>query len=438
MPAAKTDVEAFAPRAHALTARAARVLAYSMLAGSLVWWPLDAWLYEDHPELRDAVFELRLVLVAIAVGGLGVLRLLGEGSRLLKPFLFSAMIGFMIAMGRACAGLDDRFFMAATALPLATIPLTVSRLERFALTVAISIAYYVSYRLFEPGADPDTLGNAAGLLAFTSVLSVVFGHVFYETLRQNHAQELQLRAQERALTESNDVLARRVAERTADLRRLAERLEEAREEERRHLARDLHDETGQLLTALRMELDLGIELATDVELKESLGRMTGVLDQTLAATRALVAELRPRVLDDLGLGAAVEWLVSRFGARSRLAFDYHIDPPDLTAGAAVSTATYRVLQESLTNVARHAKASRIDVSLRRRGGDVVLEVLDDGVGPAGVARSEGTGVIGMRERAEALGGTFVLEERDEGGSRVRLVLPDAEQRARAAPAEEAT
>ncbi len=432
----------FALEERTLIARAGRVLGYSMLAGSLVWWPFDAWLYEDHPHLRTAVFELRLGLIAIAVVGLLVLRLLGDQHRLLKPFLGLTMVFFMVSMGRACAALDARFFMAATALPLATIPLTIPRIERAILTVAFSVAYYASYRVFAPDADPDTLGNAAGLLAFTSVLSVVFGHVFYETLKKNHAQALllderakkleellvRLRQNERALAESNDDLSRKVAERTADLRRLAERLEEAREEDRRHVAREIHDETGQLLTALRMELDLAVELAEEEELKESLTRMTGVLEQTLGATRALVAELRPRVLDDLGLGAAVEWFVGRFALRSRLHFAYHIEPPDLSASPAVSTATYRVLQESLTNVVRHARASRVDVSLTRRGGQVVLEVLDDGIGIAGAtspeAKSGGMGVIGMRERAEALGGSFVLEERPEGGARLCLRVPD--------------
>lgn len=243
-------------------------------------------------------------------------------------------------------------------------------------------------------------------------------------LRARVANLIRLRESERMLAQSNEILAQRVAARTADLRRLAEHLERAREDERRHLAREIHDETGQLLTALRMELDFALELTTDGELRATLERMTQVLEQTLAATRTLVAELRPRVLDDLGLGAAVEWFVGRFATRSRIGCAFRIEPPELSASPATSTAIYRVLQESLTNVARHSRARSVEVSLVRREGRLILTVDDDGVGLPEGRPTEGTGVIGMRERAEALGGSFSLDARREGGTRLVFALPD--------------
>src|SRR5690606_3095999 len=129
---------------------------------------------------------------------------------------------------------------------------------------------------------------------------------------------------------------------------------------------------GQLLTALRMELDLARATAHEGELAAIFDRMGAVLDQAFDATRSLVAELRPRILDDLGLGAAAEWYVSRFEQRSALECELAIDPPELDAPPEVATAAFRILQEALTNVQRHARAGRVDVRLARSGEGIEL------------------------------------------------------------------
>src|SRR5690606_5624420 len=172
---------------------------------------------------------------------------------------------------------------------------------------------------------------------------------------------LELRATERKLAETNERLEQKVAERTARLRELALHLERSREDERRLIARDLHDETGQLLTALRMERDLARHETDPTELPAILGRMGAVLDQAFEATRTLVGELRPRILDDLGLGAAAEWYLSRFAMRADVRCDFAIEPPELAASPEVSTAVFRILQESLTNVIRHSGARTVRV-----------------------------------------------------------------------------
>jgi signal transduction histidine kinase len=407
--------------ARKMTARHVRVMAYCVSAGALLFWPFDFLLYDA--ETRAVMAELRLGPLVVCITYVAVLRFIGEGHRAVKPLIALADVALLVGLARPLARLDPTLFMAGISLPLATIPLTVPPLERVFFTLLVAVAYATTYFSCVPEVDTAMLGDATGLLAFTSILSLAFGHVYYSTLRNMFHQRVALHESERALALSNRDLADRVAARTTELRRLASHLENAREEERRYLAREIHDETGQLLTALRIELDIALGVVSDPETRDSLERMTRIVEQTLDAMRALVAELRPRVLDDLGLGAAVEWLVQSFGERTHVAWSFRVEPPDLTAEATTSTAIYRVLQESLTNAVRHGHAAHVSVSLVHEADEIVLEVLDDGVGFDPDAASDGTGVIGMRERAQALAGRFSLARREEGGTRLLLTLP---------------
>ena len=249
-----------------------------------------------------------------------------------------------------------------------------------------------------------------------------------EELRARVANLLALRRNERELAETNERLEARVAERTEQLRSLASHIETRREEERRQLAREIHDEMGQLLTALRMEVDLARRRsAGEGSLGDVLDRMDELCGQALDAARALVSELRPRVLDDLGLAAASEWYLERFAERSGLAcvWDVQLDGTELEGARAAGV--FRILQESLTNVARHAKARDVEIALRREENAVTLEVCDDGVGigSAGPKR-EGFGLLGMRERARDLGGTLDIDAREPSGTRLYLRVPLAE------------
>ncbi|WP_236607155.1 ATP-binding protein [Sandaracinus amylolyticus] len=232
---------------------------------------------------------------------------------------------------------------------------------------------------------------------------------------------LELRAFERELAETNERLEDKVRERTAELRELARHLERSREDERRRIARDLHDETGQLLTALRMELDLA--RAGEGSLAASLERMNDVLDQAFDATRALVGELRPRLLDDLGLGPAIEWYVPRFATRSGLRCELVVEPRELVASPEISTAAFRIVQESLTNVARHGAARSVQVRLAREGEVLALAITDDGRGFDPSAVRAGYGLLGMRERALAHDGSLAIESAPGRGTRVQVTLP---------------
>ena len=211
-----------------------------------------------------------------------------------------------------------------------------------------------------------------------------------------------------------------------ELRELSARVLEAREEEKAHIARELHDELGQLLTALKMDLGwLRERLPAASELAPRTAEMGVLLDRTVTATRRISADLRPLMLDDLGLADAASWLVDDFAKRSGITsrIDVPAELPEVSK--AVGTAVYRAIQESLTNIARHAGASSAWVVLGVEDGAIHVEVEDDGRGiaPEDLGKSRSLGLKGMRERIAFLGGTLEIARAPRGGTRLQLRVP---------------
>jgi PAS domain S-box-containing protein len=212
-----------------------------------------------------------------------------------------------------------------------------------------------------------------------------------------------------------------------ELRELAQAMHEVRESERTRIARELHDELGQALTALKMDTDLlGSTLPADrPDLAERTDAMRALLDSTVATTRRISADLRPLVLDDLGLGAAAEWLAQGFAQRTQIPCSLQVDAACAQLGEPHASALFRIMQESLTNVARHARATRVSVRLERRGDDAVLTVLDDGVGMDRAARPNprSFGLRGIGERALLLGGSAEIASRPGAGTTLVARIP---------------
>jgi PAS domain S-box-containing protein len=228
-----------------------------------------------------------------------------------------------------------------------------------------------------------------------------------------------------------DVTERKQAEaelqRSVDqLRALAARVQDAREEERKRVAREIHDELGQALTSIKIDLSSLIhEFPPEPQQLKRIEFISGIVDQTIKSVRRISTELRPGILDDLGLIAAVEWAAEEFetrnGAKCRLDLpenDGAIDPDR-------ATAIFRILQETLTNVARHANATCVDVRLVKEPGGVILEVRDNGKGATGeqLAATESLGIRGMRERALLLGGELVIQGIPGQGTSIRVTIP---------------
>ena len=239
------------------------------------------------------------------------------------------------------------------------------------------------------------------------------------------AENRERREAERVLQEYRDTLEQQVAARTAELRELDAHRESVREDERKRIARELHDELGQALTALRMQAALlRVRFGADVPgLNEQVREMTEQVDRTIVVVRNVATSLRPAVLD-LGIGSALEWLVDEFrrhsGAACRLTLA--LEEGQLSEQQAV--AVFRIVQESLTNIARHAGAGAAAVTLRCAGDACEVQVEDDGCGfdPA-LAPPQSFGLIGIRERVLSLDGRITVSSRPGGGTRIAAVLP---------------
>jgi PAS domain S-box-containing protein len=212
-----------------------------------------------------------------------------------------------------------------------------------------------------------------------------------------------------------------------ELRELSARVLEAREDEKARIARELHDELGQLLTALKMDLSWLRERVRDSEMAPKLEEMGRLLDQTVSSTRRISADLRPLMLDDLGLADAASWLVDDFGKRYGIASRIEIDADGGLEHLSknVTTTVYRAIQESLTNIARHSGARNAWVLLAAQDGSLEVEVEDDGRGiaPEDLAKTRSLGLKGMRERISFIGGTFEVARAPRGGTRLKIRVP---------------
>jgi PAS domain S-box-containing protein len=216
------------------------------------------------------------------------------------------------------------------------------------------------------------------------------------------------------------------------LRALADRLVRAREEEATRIARELHDQFGRYLTTIKMDVR-SIERYLAGEMNSELGRVLRdkaqtigqTVDETVQTVRAIATQLRPGLLDDLGLAAAIEWQVGDFQKRSGISCSLTLTGEDPPVGRDQATALFRIFQEILTNVARHAQAAKIWVHLEEEHDAIVLEVEDDGVGisQAQLKQHRSLGLLGMRERALAFGGTVEIAGAPGQGTIVTVRMP---------------
>lgn len=256
----------------------------------------------------------------------------------------------------------------------------------------------------------------------------------------NKAKELlELRVEQRTavLTRVNQEMRTEIAERQHaeeqlrksrdQLRALAARLQSVREEERTYIAREIHDELGQACTAIKMDLAMiGHKLTKrQTPLRTKVQSAIQLVDNTILALRRIASELRPRTLDDLGLPAALEAQAQEFESRTGIPCSVTLSPEPLMLDNDRSTAIFRIFQESLTNVARHAHATRVEARLQREGDRLIFQVFDNGTGfdPELAKSGKSLGLVGMQERALLLNGDFTTEGVPGAGTTVTLTIP---------------
>lgn len=251
-------------------------------------------------------------------------------------------------------------------------------------------------------------------------------------ITQLHSTLIDLNGVECVLTIAHDVTDHRMAEMEREesrqqLRALSSRQHKAREDERRAISREIHDELGQLLTGVKLDLAWAqAHVPADAKaprarLAEAVERIAGAME----VVRRIATELRPAVLDDLGLVAALEWQAQQFARRSNVRMKIDLPPKDPPLDPDGRTTVFRIVQEALTNVARHANARNVQVSLRQQDENIVVSIRDDGRGITKEQMSDrrSLGLLGLRERAMAAGGSLDIVGSAKSGTAVTLILP---------------
>ena len=229
---------------------------------------------------------------------------------------------------------------------------------------------------------------------------------------------------------SRDITDRKAMERElresrAQLRELNAYLQTVREEERRRISRELHDELGQSLTAIQLGLESLEERKDEATWGNSLASLQRLTRATILSAHQLASDLRPAILDDLGLSAALEWMLESFTARTRITHEFHCPARLPNFSPETSTALFRIVQESLTNVSRHSHATQVVVEMQQHANDILLSVTDNGQGmdEQVLTTSNRLGLLGMRERSVMLGGQFNITSRAGAGTRVEVRIP---------------
>ena len=284
--------------------------------------------------------------------------------------------------------------------------------------------------IFLTGADDDAFSSFRGYKA--GAVDYLVKPIVPEVLRSKISVFIDL-------YRYNVVLTRESAERKAveeNLRRAEERvrafaahIESVREDERTRLAREVHDELGQTLTGLKMDLSW-LEKRLPKGLQSVAGRMKSMLrhvDATIQSVRRISSALRPQVLDDVGLIATLKWQAGEFQLRTGIRCNIDLPAEEPVLERARSTAAFRILQEALANVARHAGATRVDISLRVDTDHFILKITDNGRGAtqAELSNPKSLGLLGIRERAFLLGGSVDIEAKGGGGTTVTLSIPQS-------------
>jgi PAS domain S-box-containing protein len=230
---------------------------------------------------------------------------------------------------------------------------------------------------------------------------------------------------------SRDIAERRdfeekLKQRTNQLRNLASKLQSIREEERKMISREIHDELGQMLTVLKIQISLLSNKITDNDIiKSKFNSVEKLIDNSIESVQKIASKLRPGLLDELGLIPAIEWQTQDFMENTGIDCEYTLPKEEINLDQEKSTALFRIFQESIFNTARHANASKIFINLREVNNELVLEIIDNGKGITQnqISDPKSLGLLGMKERALIIGGSVVIKSSMNNGTTVKAVIP---------------
>jgi PAS domain S-box-containing protein len=208
------------------------------------------------------------------------------------------------------------------------------------------------------------------------------------------------------------------------LKLLSRHIEQVREDERVAISRDLHDDLGQALTAVKIDLGIIKQKISDTDVILKIEKVTALVGNTIKTVQRLTSQLRPEIIDDLGLEIAIEWFTGEFAERNNVEVVLNLDP-DIIVSSDNSLILFRIMQESLTNIARHAKATTVNISLLKIDETIHFRISDNGIGisESDKKSKKSFGLIGMKERAASMGGICEITSVDNVGTVVELILP---------------
>ena len=217
-----------------------------------------------------------------------------------------------------------------------------------------------------------------------------------------------------------------ILQKNTELKELTEHLQKIREEERKEIALEVHDELGQQLAAIKIDAKwLNKRVVNDVNIKNKTEEMLLLIDETIKTTRKISSELRPEILDELGLMAAIEWKAEKFCNRTGIKCKLQIDCDELVLPSDVSINIFRIIQESLINIAKHSESTKVNIHLKVENKNLIILISDNGKGfdSEKIKQKKSFGLIGMKERAEMIGGTIQIVSEQGKGTLVELIVP---------------
>ena len=208
------------------------------------------------------------------------------------------------------------------------------------------------------------------------------------------------------------------------LQQLSEHIEQARENERLNISRELHDDLGQALTAVKIDLEIIKQQTSDIIVKEKLDNVKALVGNTIKSVQRITSQLRPEIIDDLGLEAAIDWYTKEFSKRYGIEVFLDVDS-EIPISKDKSLPLFRIVQESLTNIARHARAKHVEILLNKQGDVIQLVVADNGVGITEdeINSKKSFGIMSMSERTASLGGSFEISRGNDFGSKILVTFP---------------
>lgn len=408
-----------------LTIFGVSVIALVLLIQDIVLWPMDILTYKSGSRILIAVWTLRLMVAffcIFALLGINFIRIFRY-----RPVLFGigvltlglVSVGWMF--GRT-VGLNSYLFYVIYSMPIAAILVIVPIYRRIILSTWIVVVYLLAFFAARP--DLFTLQTAGPpifwLIAVVSGV-VVVGQVFYALLWSNfHRQHLL----DLAAGERNMILAQQ----TNDIRDLVKELDSIEERERLNFAQEIHDELGQVLAGMRMEVD-HLHMLTDSgdagRIQGSFKRLNDFFNSLNDSIHFIIHKLRPGGLDKIGLVATIENSCAAFQARHGIKCKASIGIEEESLSGIPISDLYRIIQEALTNVAKHAKASMVAIDMSIDDDNLVLlTIRDDGQGFDTDAKKTGTfGLAGIRERVRQIGGSMEIESSKGMGTTIRVLFP---------------